>query len=206
KFNQFGTLRGGASQQWYDWIYKRIADNTPYDQLIDGIVTGVSRKPDESYAEYCTAMSKLEQGSSEISYAERPDMPYFWARQNVNKPEEKAISFAYTFLGIRIQCAQCHKHPFDQWSKGDFDDFRNFFATVRPTNYAAPGDKQSQADYQQIVKELGLENTELRNNQLRAKFLELLKEGKTVPFPEVIAGKVQAGNRRPMNRKQGEGP
>ena len=55
-----------------------------------------------------------------------------------SKPEEKAIGFAYTFLGIRIQCAQCHKHPFDQWSKDDFDDFRNFFAGCPSHQYAGP--------------------------------------------------------------------
>src|SRR5205807_5955854 len=61
KFNNFGVLRGanaggGAAQEWYDWIYKRVADNMPYDQLIDGMVTAVSRLPGESYAEYCTVM------------------------------------------------------------------------------------------------------------------------------------------------------
>jgi hypothetical protein len=206
KFNAFGTLRNGASQQWYDWTYKRVAENMPYDKLVDGIVTGVTRLPGESYAEYCSVMSDLAQNEGKKSYADRPDMPYFWARQNLNKPEEKAIGFAYTFLGIRIQCAQCHKHPFDQWSKDDFDDFRNFFGTVRSTQYGAPGDRQSQADYQKIVKDLGLENSDLRGNQLRTKFLQHLKDGKTVPFPEVVVGKVAQGNRRPMGKKSGEGP
>lgn len=206
KFNNFGTLRAEASQQWYDWTFKRVTENMPYDKIVEGMVNGVSRLPNESYAEYCALMSDLAQGDAKITYADRPDMPYFWARQNLVKPEERAIGFAYTFLGIRIQCAQCHKHPFDQWSKDDFDDFRNFFAAVRSTQYGAPNDKDSQADYNAIVKELGLENTDLRGNQLRAKFLEQLKAGKTVPFPEVIAGKVAPGVRKPVGKKQGEGP
>ena len=71
KFNNFGVLRGngnsysgGASQQWYDWIYKRVADNVSYDQLIDGLVTGESRLPNESYAEYCGAMTKKTEPNS----------------------------------------------------------------------------------------------------------------------------------------------
>jgi hypothetical protein len=206
KFNNFGTLRNGASQQWYDWIYKRVADNMPYDQLVEGIVTGVSRVPGESYAEYSALMSKLEHNPEGQSYADRPDMPYFWARVNVAKPEEKAISFAYTYLGIRIQCAQCHKHPFDQWSKDDFDDFRNFFGSVRHTNYGAPSDRQSQADYDAIVKEIGLEDSPLRGNQLRQKFLEKLREGKTVPFPEVVYTKVTEAKGRVNKKMLGEGP
>ena len=60
KFNNVGTLpQRRPAQQWYDWIYKRVAENVPYDKLVEGIVTGVSRKPGESYAEYCDAMSKI---------------------------------------------------------------------------------------------------------------------------------------------------
>src|SRR5206468_2956590 len=148
---------------------------------------------DESYAEYCARMSEITRNESAHGYAERPDMPYFWARQNLQKPEEKSIAFAYSFLGIRIQCAQCHKHPFDQWSKADFDDFRNFFGTVRSVpNGAPPGDRAAQADYKKIVEELGMTDTKLNGNQLRQEFIKKLNAGKTVPFPEVIAGKVAA--------------
>ena len=206
KFNNFGTLRTGASQQWYEWVYKRVAENMPYDQLVAGMVTGVSRLPTESYAEYCEVMSDIAQKEGGLKYADRPHMPYFWARQNVTKPEERAIGFAYTFLGIRIQCAQCHKHPFDQWSKEDFDDFRNFFGGVRHTNYGAPTDSASQEEYRKIVKEIGLENSELRGNQLRQKFEEKLRAGKTVPFPEVITTKASKNlSRKATTKKNGEG-
>jgi hypothetical protein len=207
KFNNFGTLRNGAAQQSYDWIYKRVAENVPYDEIVAHIVTGVTRAPGESYAEYCERMSEIARNESAHGYAERPDMPHFWARQNMIKPEEKTIGFAYTFLGIRIQCAQCHKHPFDQWSKDDFDDFRNFFGTVRAVANNAPNDRAAQADYQQIVKNLDLDKSELKGNQLRNEFLKKLNAGKTVPFPEVIAVKVGANvQRRPANKKNGEGP
>jgi hypothetical protein len=63
-------------------------------------------------------------------FGARPNMPYYWQRQNVQKPEERALAFAHTFLGVRIECAQCHKHPFDQWTKSDFEQFQVFFAGV----------------------------------------------------------------------------
>jgi hypothetical protein len=43
--------------------------------------------------------------------------------ENVQKPEDRALSFAHAFLGVRIECAQCHKHPFDQWTKDDYVQF-----------------------------------------------------------------------------------
>jgi Protein of unknown function (DUF1553)/Protein of unknown function (DUF1549) len=205
KFNNFGTLRNGASQQWYDWVYKRVAENMPYDQLVEGMVTAVSRLPGESYADFCAEMTKIESASGAASFADRPQMPYFWARNNLNKPEEKAIGFAYTFLGIRIQCAQCHKHPFDQWSKDDFDDFRNFFGSIASTVNGPPREAKALADYEQIVKDLGLADSELRGNQLRVKFIALLKEGKTVPFAEIYRTKVDDKKRPQGAKKTGEG-
>jgi hypothetical protein len=58
-------------------------------------------------------------------------MPHFWARKNVQKPEDRALSFAHSFLGVRIECAQCHKHPFDQWTKTDYVQFQQFFEPIR---------------------------------------------------------------------------
>ena len=48
----------------------------------------------------------------------------------MRQPEEKAMAFAYSFLGVRIQCAQCHKHPFDQWTQADFNSFKAFFENI----------------------------------------------------------------------------
>ena len=75
-------------------------------------------------------------------------MPHYWARNNFRQPEERAISFAYAFLGVRIQCAQCHKHPFDTWSKQDFEDFKGFFTRVAFNRNASRDNKE---EYAQIM-------------------------------------------------------
>jgi hypothetical protein len=197
KFNGLGPFRQAAAQQWYDWIYDRVARNVPYDQIVEGIVTAVSRQPDESYIAYCTAMSQMVRDAvdgTQRSFAQRSSLPFYWGRTGFRTAEERAIGFAYTFLGIRIQCAQCHKHPFDQWSKADFDAFKNFFGTV---TVAQNGDRQRGAgsEYEQILKDLGLAGTELKGNQLTNRLQQLLREGKTVPFPEVVVQKTPAGRR-----------
>lgn len=67
--NQASLVRGDASQQWYDWIYKRIAENTPYDELAANIVLATSREPDESFIDYSRSMSAL------YHKAPRPSLP-----------------------------------------------------------------------------------------------------------------------------------
>ncbi len=194
KLNQLGALRGSGSQQWYDWIYDRVARNEPYDKLVEGLVMAVSRSPGEDYEKYCESMSKLYHKDSEAKFADRPSMPYFWGRQNFRTSEERAIGFAYTFLGIRIQCAQCHKHPFDQWAKKDFDAFEPFFGRVQVQQNGAR-DKETQEQYQKMLASLEV-NKELRGNDLRRNLEKMLGEDKTIPFPEIVSVKAQAPARR----------
>lgn len=46
-------------------------------------------------------------------------------------PETAAETAAQVFLGVRLQCARCHNHPFDRWSQADYYSFGAFFARVR---------------------------------------------------------------------------
>ncbi len=87
----------------------------------------MSREPGESYQQYCENLSKLYHKDGGVRFADRTFMPHYWSRQNFQTSEDRVIGFAYTFLGSRIQCAQCHKHPFDQWTQEDFQKFEGFF-------------------------------------------------------------------------------
>jgi hypothetical protein len=195
------AIRGRANQDWYDWIYKRIEQNVPYDELIAGIVLGVSRDPGESYMDYAKAMSDIYRDDS-LSFADRECMPYYWARQNLRQPEERAIGFAYTFMGIRIQCAQCHKHPFDQWSKKDFEQFTGFFTRVSANNGAVS--PEARDDYNALVADLGLDGQ--RGNQLRNMLPKFLNQGKTIPFPEVYVLKPRVNNANARRRRPPNAP
>jgi hypothetical protein len=142
-----GKLNGEMSRQWYEWIYKRIADNAPYDQLAAGIVLAVSRtSPDQKYGDFVNEMGSYFRKEQPADFAHRSNLPWFWMRQNVQKPEEKALAFAHTFLGVRIECAQCHKHPFDQWTKQDFEHFQAFFSGVAYGGGKGEGKGMSKGD------------------------------------------------------------
>ncbi|MGI8981884.1 MAG: DUF1549 and DUF1553 domain-containing protein [Pirellulaceae bacterium] len=200
--NNTMPVQGSTAQIWYDWIYKRVAENAPYDKIVEGIVLAKSRKEGQSYAEFCQDMSEIYHPNSEKKFADKESMPYYWARNNLRQPEERAIGFAYTFLGIRIQCAQCHKHPFDQWSKDDFDAFKGFFTRVTFRQNGA-ADKESQEQYKEILAKLEIPvDKKMGGNDIRRALPEKLKQGLTVPFGElsVTAPNPQA-RPRPDNGK-----
>ncbi|MBU6172584.1 MAG: DUF1549 domain-containing protein, partial [Planctomycetes bacterium] len=58
---------------------------------------------------------------------ENPATNYY---QTETTPQLIAENVAQVFLGTRIQCAQCHNHPFDRWTMDDYYGFASFFSQV----------------------------------------------------------------------------
>ena len=58
---------------------------------------------------------------------ENPAVSYF---QTETTPQLIAENVAQVFLGTRIQCAQCHNHPFDRWTMDDYYGFASFFSRI----------------------------------------------------------------------------
>jgi len=74
----------------------------------------------------------LDQFAREIIAArgstyEHPEANFYRANRNAVARGEAA---AQLFLGTRVQCAQCHNHPFDRWSQDDYYDWMSVFARV----------------------------------------------------------------------------
>jgi len=190
KLGNVGVTQGSATREWYDWIHQRVTRNVPYDQIVSGIVVSVSRTPDEGFREYCQAMADMNKSGSDKSFADRPTMPWYWARQNFRTPNERALGFAYAFLGLRIQCAECHKHPFDQWSQDDFREFSGFFGRV-----AYGRNPDARKEYEMMLEELGMKDK--KGNQAQKELARLVKEGKAVPAQEVFVTPPGKGGQRP---------
>lgn len=190
------NLNGEQSRRWYDWIHQRVADNTPYDQIAAGIILATSRSsPQQSFEQFAKEMAAYYRDSHPEDFAKRETMPYFWARRNVAKAEEKALAFAHTFLGVRIECAQCHKHPFDQWTQTDFQQFQAFFEPIR--HGAAPTQKGEEVTYASVTKDIrdkvmanngGKPFDNKKNDQNRLTQQEAsrrIRAGELVPWNEV---------------------
>lgn len=209
--NKFCDLTGNAARNlqlqvpstqpsvnWYDWIYRRVKENVPYDELIAGIVLAVSRKPGQTYDDFVKEEASYYRAKDPADYSARETMPYFWARRNLRTPEEKALGFSYTFLGVRLECAQCHKHPFDQWTQDDFNQFTAFF---RPVGYGVGADKESREAARKLRDELGL--AKKTGNEQRQILSARIKEGQPVPWQEVFV--TTNGQQARIRGKQGKG-
>jgi hypothetical protein len=88
---------------FHDWIRESLANNVPYDQFARAILAA--------------------SGSSETA------PPVQWYRK-LRETSAFVDDTAQVFLGMRLQCARCHHHPFEKWSQDDYYGFAAFFARV----------------------------------------------------------------------------
>ena len=101
--------RLGGDAGFRNWLYGKFQDNVPYDEMVRELLLAAGQSTQTGPALFYTSLQL--------------------------KPEELAASTSRIFLGTQIQCAQCHDHPFDHWTRKDFWGYAAFFARLqRPAN------------------------------------------------------------------------
>ena len=85
------------------WLRRQLAAGVPLDELVRDLLTA--------------------QGTS----FDTPAVNFYQAEQD---PKKTAENVAQSLLGVRIQCAQCHNHPFDRWTMDDYYAFTGFFTQI----------------------------------------------------------------------------
>src|SRR6185369_8404205 len=96
------------------------------------------------------------------------------------------LQIAHAFLGLRLECAQCHRHPHDVWQQDDLLSFANFFMPVRKTGHRVDNDKNFPElsamgkAFEAEGKMLGEEARRLREGKLK-EIESALKDAKDDP-------------------------
>jgi hypothetical protein len=96
------------------WIREQLEKNTPMDQFVRVLLT------------------------AEGSALRNPAANYYRISRD---PENSVETTAQLFLGVRIQCAKCHNHPFERWTQDDYYGFAAFFSRVKQKNGPLPDDE-----------------------------------------------------------------
>jgi hypothetical protein len=107
-------LAGGME----NWLRKHFRANTPYDKMVRELLT--------------TAIA----GNGQMPNNGPSALPFFQA--NELKPENLAASTSRLFLGVNLECAQCHDHPFATWKRKQFWEYAAFFASIQPQQQRRP--------------------------------------------------------------------
>ena len=100
---------------YYNWLVDKLSKNMPMDQMVQELL-----------------------GASGGTFKNAATNFY----QITNETLPLTENVAQVFMGIRVQCAQCHNHPFDRWTQNDYYSFAAFFAQI--------GRKQGE-DYRETI-------------------------------------------------------
>ena len=100
-----------ANFAFHSWVRDALLANTPYDQMVRQLLAATG------------------------TIASNPAVAWY---KRVKEPTQQLEEVAQLFLGVRMQCAQCHHHPFERWSQRDYYSFAAFFSQVgrKPTTTA----------------------------------------------------------------------
>ena len=100
-----------ANFAFHAWMRDSLLANTPYDQIVRQILASTG-----------TVVA---------------NPPVAWYKR-VKEPVQQLEDVAQLFLGVRMNCAQCHHHPFERWSQHDYYSFAAFFSQIgrKPTAVA----------------------------------------------------------------------
>jgi hypothetical protein len=130
------------SQMWHDWLRKRIAENVPYDQMVRDILTATSLdgQTPEEWLEFVKKVEGQAEKSFKTDYPEKKTLDLFWRRQQQVPIEAWGEKIAAAFLGVRLECCQCHKHPTDRWTQDQYWAFANLFTQIsfNPNLFSSP--------------------------------------------------------------------
>ena len=98
-----------AADAFYQWIRTQMRSRRPLNEFIAEMVDASG--------------SNLSNGPVNL-YTMLVHKPQF-------EPKAFAADFSQAFLGVQIQCAECHNHPFDRWTQDDYYGFVSFFTGMK---------------------------------------------------------------------------
>ncbi len=101
--NEQKVMSEKGARLWHDWMTEQIANDRPLGEFVSEMITTLG------------------------STYEHPPAGFHRTHRD---PETAAESIGQVFLGVRLQCARCHNHPFDKWRQDDYYGLSAYFTTL----------------------------------------------------------------------------
>ncbi|MDX1930770.1 MAG: DUF1549 domain-containing protein, partial [Pirellulaceae bacterium] len=113
--NEQKVMSPEGARGWHAWMLAQVSADRPLNEFVSEMITTIG------------------------STYEHPPASFHRTHRD---PETAAESIGQVFLGVRLQCARCHNHPFDRWRQDDYYGLAAYFTTIeRKQVDNAPKDK-----------------------------------------------------------------
>jgi uncharacterized protein DUF1549/uncharacterized protein DUF1553 len=140
----------GAGFQFENWLRMKFRDNMPADEIVRRLITvPFTVNAQNRQFRFVQANNNDIDAQTLVGFYQA----------NEAKAENLGAAVSRLFLGVKLECAQCHDHPFAPYTKDQFWEFAAFFAEMEPLPATRPGfvgPPQPQSDKNRI----GIPNTD----------------------------------------------
>ena len=102
-----------AAYAFHNWLKDLISRNRPYDELVRGVVAAAGE------------------------WQDAPAINWYWQMRD-DQLHQVTADTAQVFLGIRLQCARCHHHPYERWGQEDYFGLAGFFTRLGRKSFGQP--------------------------------------------------------------------
>jgi hypothetical protein len=102
-----------AAVAFHHWLKDMIARNRPYDEFVRGVVAAAGE------------------------WQDAPAVNWLWQNRD-DQLHQVTADVAQVFLGVRLQCAKCHHHPYERWGQADYYGLAGFFTRLGRKSFGQP--------------------------------------------------------------------
>ncbi|HTN74936.1 MAG TPA: DUF1549 domain-containing protein [Pirellulaceae bacterium] len=102
-----------AAYAFHNWMKDMLARNRPYDEFARGIIAAAGE------------------------WQDAPAINWYWQSRD-DQLHQVTADTAQVFLGLRLQCARCHHHPYERWGQDDYYGLAGFFARLGRKSFGQP--------------------------------------------------------------------
>lgn len=134
----------GSGVQFESWLRNRFQDNTPADEVVRKILSVPLTIQTNQQMRFAQPTQNDADGFGLAGFYQAND----------SRAENVGSAVSRLFLGVKLECAQCHDHPFARYTREQFWEFAAFFADLNPLPAESPnivGPKEPQSSINRLT-------------------------------------------------------
>ncbi len=135
------------------WLSEQFDKNTPWNKFVYDLITASGQN--SMGGDYRKMQLGLVPASTTDADGHKINGATNWVLRYNGKPEDLSGTASKIFLGVQIQCAQCHDHKTEKWKQTDFRSFTACFVNTRPKPVNPEGYRDKMAkDYRMDLEDV----------------------------------------------------
>ncbi|HLK55867.1 MAG TPA: DUF1549 and DUF1553 domain-containing protein [Chthonomonadaceae bacterium] len=148
-----GNARNVDRFAFRQWLHAQFDNNTPWNRFVYDLITATGQNSTGGNPNAKMMGRMAADDNDHPEDAAKVNGATNWILRYTGKPEDLSGNASKVFLGVQIQCAQCHDHKTEKWKQSDFRSFTANFVNTRP-QLIDPKNAKGNKDYRTMLVDI----------------------------------------------------